>query len=79
MDQRLWKQIPMVRQPINPEFSVVEEEDSSRFYVCSFGMLGPTKLNHRLVSAWLNSSLARDPNCFLVFVGEKQPGNTAGI
>ncbi len=74
MDQRLWKQIPMVRQPINPEFSVVEEEDSSRFYVCSFGMLGPTKLNHRLVSAWLNSSLARDPNCFLVFVGEKQPG-----
>lgn len=47
-------------------------EDS--FLVCSFGLLSPTKCNEQLLSAWLASSLARDPACVLVFVGE----NTAG-
>lgn len=42
--------------------------------VCSFGMLGPTKMNDRLLAAWLGSPLARDPNCHLVFVGENNPG-----
>ena len=40
--------------------------------VCSFGLLGPSKLNHRLLSAWLDSALAADPHCVLVFVGENQ-------
>lgn len=40
------------------------------FVVCSFGMLAPTKLNHRLLSAWKSSSLAADADCRLVFVGE---------
>lgn len=40
------------------------------FVVCSFGLLGPTKLNHRVLSAWLVSRLARDPRCVLLFVGE---------
>ena len=42
--------------------------------VCSFGLLGPTKLNHRLLDAWLASALARDARCVLVFVGENQQG-----
>jgi glycosyltransferase involved in cell wall biosynthesis len=42
------------------------------FVVCSFGMLAPTKLNHRLLSAWLKSSLAHDSRCNLVFVGENE-------
>ena len=42
--------------------------------VCSFGLLGPTKLNHRLLDAWLASALARDVRCVLVFVGENQQG-----
>lgn len=37
--------------------------------VCSFGMLGQTKLNHRLLDAWLASPLAGNPNAYLVFVG----------
>jgi glycosyltransferase involved in cell wall biosynthesis len=45
------------------------------FLVCAFGMLGPTKLNHRLLNAWLKSNLARDGSCHLVFVGENHPGN----
>ncbi|MGJ7508106.1 glycosyltransferase [Variovorax sp. GT1P44] len=41
------------------------------FLVCAFGLLGPTKLNHRLLDAWMASALATDPRCHLVFVGDK--------
>lgn len=44
------------------------------FMVCSFGILGPTKLNHRLLDAWLASTLAMNANCVLVFVGENNGG-----
>lgn len=44
------------------------------FLVCSFGMLGPTKLNHRLLDAFLASPLAQQPDCQLVFVGENDGG-----
>jgi glycosyltransferase involved in cell wall biosynthesis len=42
------------------------------FVVCSFGLLGPSKLNDRLLAAWLASALAADPRSLLVFVGENQ-------
>ena len=45
------------------------------FVVCSFGMLAPTKLNHRLLAAWLQSSLATDTRCHLIFVGENHGGD----
>ena len=45
------------------------------FVVCSFGMLAPTKLNHRLLAAWLQSSLAADTCCRLIFVGENHGGD----
>lgn len=44
------------------------------FIVCSFGLLGPLKLNHRLLDSWLESGLAADRKCRLIFVGENQPG-----
>lgn len=44
------------------------------FVVCSFGFLDPTKLNHRLLAAWLHSDLAQDARCVLVFVGENHGG-----
>lgn len=44
------------------------------FVVCSFGLLAPSKLNHRLLSAWLATTLARDPDCVLVLVGENAAG-----
>ena len=47
---------------------------SSDFLVCSFGFLGPTKLNLRLLQAWLNSDLVQDENCKLIFVGENHDG-----
>lgn len=47
----------------------------SDILVCSFGMLNATKLNHRLLQAWLASSLASDPRCRLVFVGDNEKGD----
>ena len=47
---------------------------SESFLVCTFGFLGPTKLNDRLVRAWFKSSLAKDVRCRLVFVGKNDPG-----
>ncbi len=49
--------------------------DADEFLVCAFGLLGPTKLNHRLLDAWNQSSLATDPRCRLVFVGENEKGS----
>ncbi|GLQ49251.1 glycosyltransferase [Dyella flava] len=60
------------------------DRDSSRralgigaddYVVCSFGMLAPTKMNHRLLDAWLQSSLAEDLRCHLIFVGENHGGD----
>ncbi|MCE7523545.1 glycosyltransferase [Alloalcanivorax xenomutans] len=38
--------------------------------VCSFGVLGRTKQNHRLLKAWLDSPLSRNPHAHLIFVGQ---------
>ncbi|KMQ75043.1 glycosyltransferase [Marinobacter subterrani] len=45
------------------------------FLVCAFGMLGPSKLNQRLIDVWLESDLARGDSCHLVFVGENHGGD----
>lgn len=73
-----WVQIPLLR-----ELAETDTQGQARaaarqllkladdaFVVCSFGMLGLTKLNDRLLAAWLASDLARDHKCHLVFVGE---------
>jgi glycosyltransferase involved in cell wall biosynthesis len=45
----------------------VKDDD---FLVCSFGIVSAPKCNDRIVEAWLDSTLASDPRCHLVFVGE---------
>lgn len=69
-----WHLIPQIRNA-TPRFDRTEarrrlgiREDI--FLVCSFGFLGPFKLNHRLLEAWLNSPQAEDERCRLIFVGE---------
>lgn len=44
------------------------------YIVSTFGMLGSTKLNDRLLEAFLASNLAQDATCRLVFVGANDPG-----
>lgn len=49
---------------------------SDDFVVCSFGFMGKTKLNHRLLAAWEDSTLLRqDRNCKLFFVGQNDASN----
>ncbi|MHC8400002.1 glycosyltransferase [Pseudomonas sp. MDT1-17] len=49
---------------------------SDDFVVCSFGFMGKTKLNHRLLAAWEGSALLRqDRNCKLFFVGQNEASN----
>ncbi|MDM0049028.1 glycosyltransferase [Variovorax sp. J22R115] len=77
---RDWALVPHLRVP---PVDVASERSRARaelglapegFLVCAFGLMGPTKLNHRLIDAWLASDLSRDSHCRLVFVGDKDPG-----
>jgi glycosyltransferase involved in cell wall biosynthesis/SAM-dependent methyltransferase len=71
-----WTQIPLLRELAPLEADVGSQARAAlglaadAFVVCSFGMLGETKLNDRLLQAWLASDLANDKTCHLVFVGE---------
>lgn len=73
-----WAVIPLMRQPVvsmdRRAARAALGFDEEDFLVCSFGVLGPIKANHRLLDAWLDSLLGQDANSHLVFVGENQNG-----
>lgn len=69
-----WIKIPHLRRLAEPTLNKADIREhldlpAEAFVVCSFGLLGLTKLNHRLLDAWLDSALAEDPKGWLVFVG----------
>lgn len=74
MNTKDWEVVPLLRDSNTKGNKLLAREKlgikNDDFVVCSFGMLGPTKLNTRLVNAWINSSCAHDPCCHLIFVGE---------
>jgi FkbM family methyltransferase len=45
------------------------------FVICTFGILGETKLNQHLLDAWLQTPMAAEDNCHLVFVGQDSQNN----
>lgn len=71
-----WACIPHMRPPVFKDTKMqissrtVLELGVEKFVVCSFGLLANTKCNHRLLEAWITSSLANQENCMLIFVGE---------
>jgi glycosyltransferase involved in cell wall biosynthesis len=73
-----WALIPHLRQPAELGGKADARArlglSNTDFIVCSFGGLDPTKMNHRLLDAWLASPLAQDAACRLVFVGENHSG-----
>ena len=70
-----WRAIPKPKAMHHQHGAGYPARDTSReFFVCCFGPLRPTKLNHRIITAWIASGLARDPACRLVFVGEVADG-----
>ena len=74
-----WMVIPLLRSPAGerdkPALRKQLGLDVNDFVVCSFGFLGATKLNHRLLQAWLKSALTTDTSCHLIFVGENPGGD----
>ncbi|MBK3741077.1 glycosyltransferase [Paraburkholderia aspalathi] len=48
--------------------------NSGDYVIGSFGLLSRTKLNERLLDAFLASRLVDDPKCQLIFVGENDGG-----
>ncbi|WP_145562655.1 glycosyltransferase [Yersinia canariae] len=73
-----WELIPLLRvAPLEIKRDSARNDfefNDDDFIVCSFGLLGPTKLNHRLLSAWLLTPMSMDPTCKLIFVGENNSG-----
>jgi len=77
-----WRSIPLLRgKPEGAATPAARAAARARlglgagdYVVCSFGMLGKTKLNEELLDAFLASPLAADPHCSLVFVGENDAG-----
>ncbi|MCS3903568.1 glycosyltransferase involved in cell wall biosynthesis [Methylohalomonas lacus] len=74
---REWTKIPHLRAIPSPSFDRAEARrrlgiGENEFIVCSFGLLGPAKLNHRLLEGWLKSGVASDRFSQLVFVGATQ-------
>ena len=74
-----WKVIPHLRA-ISKEVDRGELRkkigfSSDAFLVCSFGILGPTKLNLELLEAWKHSALSKDSRSKLIFVGEVSSPN----
>jgi len=79
-DGAQYAKIPLLRNSIisnhlsvNDKFDVYKDD----FVICTFGFLDHTKLNDRLLDAWLASKFAKDKNCKLIFVGEN-PGGSYG-
>lgn len=73
-----WRLAPLPRTPLAQQAPAVRR-DAARarldlgaedFIVCSFGMMGDTKLNDELIDAFLASPLANDKRCQLIFVGQ---------
>jgi len=78
-----WRTIPLLRGQVAQDANHGAARAAARaklglldadYVVSAYGMLGPTKLNGRLLDAFLASPLAADPHCKLVFVGANDPG-----
>jgi glycosyltransferase involved in cell wall biosynthesis len=73
-----WRYIPLLRALPGPldrtAARAVLGLGEDDVLVCSFGLIAITKCNERILEAWLNSALAQDVHCHLVFVGENHVG-----
>jgi len=69
--------IPLLRVPAAPldkqQARAALGLGNDDFVVCSFGFMGKTKLNHRLLAAWeASAALQQDSRCKLFFVGQNE-------
>lgn len=73
-----WYVIPLLRAPSGANTRAIARQrlgiPAEDLLVCSFGVLGRTKLNHRLLDAWLQSPLSENRQAHLLFVGQNEGG-----
>lgn len=73
-----WQMIPLLRIPAEGALRQSARQalglQPTDFLICSFGLLGPLKLNRRLFEIFARSPLAQDASVRLVFVGENHGG-----
>lgn len=83
LNDKHWELIPLLRIPCIEDKHLERRSEirsklgitADSFVVSCFGMLAPTKQNHRILNSWLSSSLSKDKHCKLVFVGENHDGD----
>lgn len=77
----LWSVIPHLRElPLINDKSLARKKLSisdDAFIICSFGFLGESKMNDRLIEAFSESSLFESKECYIFFVGEMHDGEFA--
>lgn len=73
-ESSVWRNIPLLREAPAIDARRVAREKlgllDDDVMVCSFGILAYTKLNEKLIEAWVTSRLAGNLRCRLVFVGD---------
>ena len=71
---RDWRALPLLRKlPAGADKAAARRTlglGDDDFVLCSFGIVSVPKCNDDIVEAWLASTLAQDPRCHLVMVGE---------
>lgn len=69
-----WTVLPLVRRPPLSKSRAAARQilglTQHQFVVCSFGMIGPLKLSHRILDAWTASGSRASNDSALLFVGE---------
>ena len=78
-----WAVIPLAREP-QPDIGRAQARRKlglaqDEFVVCSVGFINRAKLHDRILSAWSQSALAREPKCRLLFVGGEDEGFGASL
>lgn len=77
--QFAWSVIPLLRKSSSSSDKILAKKQlgfsEQDIVICSFGFLGETKLNHRLIDAISKSVLELSKNIHLVFVGENPEGS----
>lgn len=71
-----WTTIPLLRETdlklTKADARKILGFSEDDFVLCSFGIITPTKLSHRLLRCWLDSGLGKSSGCHLIFVGDNQ-------
>ncbi|MFY8096145.1 MAG: glycosyltransferase [Niveispirillum sp.] len=79
-----WRQVPLMRIAPDRMLGRLPDRAAARqrlgvpqdgLLVCTFGMVGPNKLNMEVLQAWTATHIAKHPDSRLVFVGENHAGD----